>query len=204
MTANANRISSAKTYVDPNSGTPIWTSANQIYYESRVTFADIDARRHFFNAGGEIRIDSVLSAIDVAHAQSNDWKTMLEAIAVVKLKHSITESSTSAGTEGFGFSMLTASYQVVYTKGGTGDYSGNQLNISARLSGTADIEIKIGFDDSHVADSGSWSTPPYSGSWTGTDYVAGNLQVTFDEFIPSDTPDGVNITSPTYFSISQL
>ena len=35
MTANANRISSAKTYVDPNLGTPIWTSANQIYYETK-------------------------------------------------------------------------------------------------------------------------------------------------------------------------
>ena len=204
MTANANRISSAKTYVDPSLGTPIWTNANQIYYETKVQYADADARRHFFNTGGEVRIDSVLSAIDSSHAQSNDWKTMLDAIAVVKIKHSITESSTGAGTEGHGFSMLTSTYQVIYTKGGTGDYSGNQLNISAKLSGTSDIDIKIGFDDSHVADSGNWSNPPYSGSWTGTDYVAGNLQVTVDEFVPSDTPDGVNLTSPTYSPISQL
>ena len=100
--------------------------------------------------------------------------------------------------------MLTSSYQVVYTKGGTGDYSGNQLNVSARLGGTSDVEIKIGFDDSHVADSGNWSTPPYSGTWIGSDYVAGNLQVTVDEFVASDTPDGVNLTSPTYSPISQL
>ena len=42
---------------------------------------------------------------------------------------------------------------------------------------------------------GTWSTPPYSGNWTGTDYVAGTLTVTLDELRPSDTPDGVTLTS---------
>ena len=161
MTANANKISSAKTYVDPNLGTPIWTSANQIYYETKVswtkledsdTVPDPDGRRHFFNAGGEIRIDSVLSLIDSSHAQSNDWKTMLDDIAVIKIKHSITEASTGAGEEGYGFSMLNENYQVIYRKGGNGDYSSNQLLIRARLaetSETSDIEIKIEFNDSH-------------------------------------------------------
>jgi|CoawatStandDraft_6_1074263.scaffolds.fasta_scaffold00290_10 hypothetical protein len=206
MSLQANKISSAKAYVDPNGspGTPIWTSANQIYYESKVQFSDADARRHFFNSGGEIRIDSIITGHDASHAQSLDWKTMLDNIAIVKIKHSITEASTGAGTEGYGFSMFSTSYQVVYSKGGTGDYSGNQLNVSAKLSGTADIEIKLAFDDSHAADSGVWNTPPYSGSWTGTDYVAGNLAVTFDEFIPTDTPDGVNLSSPNYSHISEL
>lgn len=206
MTANANKISSAETYVDPagSPGTPFWTTANQIYYEARILFVDADARRHFFNSGGEVRFDSVLSSIDVSHAQSSDWQTMLNDISVVKLRHSITEASTGVGTEGVGFSNLTTTYQVVYTKGGTGDYSGNQLNISAKLSNDADIDIKISFDDAHAADTGSWSNPPYSGSWTGTDYVAGVLTVTFDELIASDTPSGVSLTSPTYSHISQL
>jgi len=151
MTATPNKTSTTNTYVDPagSPGTPFWTSANQIYTELKVQFVDADARRHFFNSGGEVRIDSTLTGIDASHNQSADWKTMLTDISVVKLRHSITEASTGVGTEGVGFSNLTSTYQVVYTKGGTGDYSGNQLNIHAKLSGTTDIDVKVAFDDSH-------------------------------------------------------
>ena len=153
MTVIANQISTSKTYVDPagSPGTPFWTSANQVYYEAKVQFADPDARRHFFNSGGEVRFDAVLTGIGAADIQSQDWATLLSDISVVKLRHSITEASTGVGTEGVGFSSLTTTYQVVYTKGGTGNYSGNQLNIHAKLSGTADIDIKIAFDDNHIS-----------------------------------------------------
>ena len=206
MTATANQISSSKAYFDPseNPGTPYWTSTEQIYYESRVTFTDEDNRRHFFNSGGELRFASTLTGVDAAHAQSVDWETMLSAIQTIKLSHSSTESSASLGTPGYGFNMLTGTYQLVYTKGGTGDYAGNQINIYAKLSGSDAIDIKIAFDDVHVSDNGTWSTPPYSGNWTGTDYVAGTLTVTLDELRPVDSPDGVTLSSPTYSHISQL
>ena len=206
MTATPNQISSSKAYVDPagSPGTPIWTSANQVYYEAKVAFTDEDNRRHFFNSGGELRFDATLTGVDAAHAQSVDWQTMLSAIATIKLSHSSTESSASVGTPGYGFNMLTNTYQLVYTKGGTGDYAGNQINIYAKLSGTDSIDIKIAFDDVHPSDTGTWSNPPYSGNWTGTDYVAGILTVTLDELRPVDSPDGVTLTSPTYSHISQL
>ena len=206
MTATPNLISSAETYVDPagSPGTPIWTSANQVFYEAKVTFADEDNRRHFFNSGGELRFDATLTGVDAAHAQSDDWQTMLSAIATIKLSHSSTESSASLGTPGYGFNMLTDTYQLVYTKGGTGDYAGNQINIYAKLSGTTSVDIKISFDDVHVSDNGTWSNPPYSGNWTGTDYVAGTLTVTLDELRAVDSPNGVTLSSPTYSHISQL
>jgi len=206
MTATANQISSSKEYFDPTGspGTPIWTSTNQVYYEAKVTFTDEDNRRHFFNSGGELRFDATLTGVDAAHAQSVDWQTMLSAIATIKLSHSSTESSASLGTPGYGFNMLTTTYQLVYTKGGTGDYAGNQINIYAKLSGTDSIDIKISFDDVHTADSGTWSNPPYSGNWTGTDYVAGILTVTLDELRAVDSPSGVTLSSPIYSHISQL
>jgi hypothetical protein len=206
MTATANQISSSKEYFDPSGspGTPIWTSANQVYYEAKVTFTDEDNRRHFFNSGGELRFDATLTGVDAAHAQSVDWQTMLSAIATIKLSHSSTESSASVGTPGYGFNMLTNTYQLVYTKGGTGDYAGNQINIYAKLSGTDSIDIKIAFDDVHPSDTGTWSNPPYSGNWTGTDYVAGILTVTLDELRAVDSPNGVTLSSPTYSHISQL
>jgi hypothetical protein len=206
MTATPNQISSSKAYVDPagSPGTPIWTSANQVFYEAKVTFTDEDNRRHFFNSGGELRFDATLTGVDAAHAQSVDWETMLAAIQTIKLSHSSTESSASLGTPGYGFNMLTGTYQLVYTKGGTGDYAGNQINIYAKLSGSNAIDIKISFDDAHVSDNGTWTTPPYSGNWTGTDYVAGTLTVTLDELRPVDSPNGVTLSSPTYSHISQL
>ena len=213
-TVTANLISSSETYVDPDGspGTPYWTSANQIYYEGKISFSDADNRRHFFNSGGEIRFDATLTGVDVAHAQSVDWQTMLSAIATVKLSHSLTESSASVGTPGNGFNNLTDIYESTpnYTKGGTGDYAGNQLNIFAKLSGTADIDVKLAFDDVHPSDTGTWTNDPTipdgvnTGTWTGTDYVAGTLTVTLDELIASDTPDGVHLSSPTYSHISQL
>ena len=206
MTATANQISSSKAYVDPagSPGTPIWTSANQVFYEARVTFTDEDNRRHFFNSGGELRFGATLTGVDAAHAQSVDWQTMLSVIQTIKLSHSSTESSASLGTPGYGFNMLTGTYQLVYTKGGTGDYAGNQINIYAKLSGTTSIDIKLSFDDVHPSDTGTWSNPPYSGNWTGTDYVAGTLTVTLDELRAVDSPNGVTLSSPTYSHISQL
>ena len=208
MTADANKISDSSTFYDPNgtppNNTPTWTNIDQVFYEAKVSFTDADARRHFFNSGGEIRFDAVLNAVDGSHAQSVDWQNLLSVIATVKLSHSSTESSAGVGTPGVGFNNLTTSYANIYTKGGTGDYSGNQLNIEAKLNGTADIDVKVKFDDAHPADTGTWSNPPYSGSWTGTDYVAGALTVTLDEFRPSDSPYGVSLPSPTYSTISSL
>jgi len=206
MTATSNLISSAETYYDPDGspGTPEWSSTNPVFYEVKVTFTDEDNRRHFFNSGGELRFAATLTGVDAAHAQSVDWQTMLGVIQTIKLSHSSTESSASLGTPGYGFNMLTDTYQLVYTKGGTGDYAGNQINIEAKLSGTTSIDIKIEFDDAHPSDTGTWSNPPYSGTWTGTDYVAGTLTVQVDELRPVDLPNGVTLSSPIYSHISEL
>ena len=195
MTVVSNTISASETYVDPNNGTPNWTNANQVYYEVRITFASEDSRRQFFNAGGEIRFDSTLSNVG-SDAQSLDWQSVLNAIATVKLSLTATESSASVGTPGVGFNQLTSTYQNVYTKGGTGDYSANQLNINAKLTGTDAIDVKISFDDAHAADTGTWSNNG-GGSWTGTDYVAGTLTVEVGELVADDSPDGVEMTDAT-------
>ncbi|SVE38678.1 uncharacterized protein METZ01_LOCUS491532, partial [marine metagenome] len=210
MTATPNIKSSSKTYYDPSGSpsTPEWSSTNPVFYEVKVTFTDEDNRRHFFNSGGELRFSATLAGVDAAHAQSVDWQTMLSVIQTIKLSHSSTESSASLGTPGYGFNMLTDTYQLVYTKGGTGDYAGNQINIEAKLSGTTSIDIKIEFDDVHIADEGTWTTIDggitYTGDWTGTDYVAGTLTVQVDELRPVDSPNGVTLSSPIYSHISEL
>lgn len=186
MDINSNTISSSKAYVAPGSGTPNWQGT--VYYEFKVLFTSSDEARHFFNTGGEVRIDPTLTNYDVSNAQSLDWSTLLTDIGYVKFGINSTVSSNTVGTPGVGFVDLTTTYQLVYTKGGTGDYSGNQINVQAKLNGT-DIDIRVSFDDAHAADG-------------GTDYVDGILTVSVDEQIANGTT--VQATSPTYSHITQL
>ena len=204
MTLETNKISSSKTFVDPVTAGNHWdNSSNPQNYEFKTTFADTDAMRNFFNAGGEIRLSTELTGYDVSHAQSDSWADLLTAIAMVKLSNNSTESSASVGTPGVGFTGLTATYALVYTKGGTDYYVQNQLNVYAKTNGSA-VDIKIEYNDGHVADTG---TITGGGSWTGTDYTEGTLTVTIDQQRADDNDvsgNGVVSPTPTYSHISEL
>lgn len=206
MTLETNKISSSKTFVDPATAGNHWDNSNNPQnYEFKTTFADTDAMRNFFNTGGEIRLSTELTGYDVSHAQSDSWADLLTAIAMVKLSNNYTESSASVGTPGVGFTGLTATYALVYTKGGTGDYVQNQLNVYARTNGSA-VDIKIEYNDGHVSDTGTW-TNDGGGSWTGTDYTEGTLTVTIDQQRADDNDpsgNGVVTPTPTYSHISEL
>jgi hypothetical protein len=206
MTLETNKISSSKTFVDPATAGNHWDNSNNPQnYEFKTTFVDIDAMRNFFNTGGEIRLSTELTGYDVSHAQSDSWADLLTAIAMVKLSNNYTESSASVGTPGVGFTGLTATYALVYTKGGTGDYVQNQLNVYARTNGSA-VDIKIEYNDGHVSDTGTW-TNDGGGSWTGTDYTEGTLTVTIDQQRADDNDpsgNGVVTPTPTYSHISEL
>jgi hypothetical protein len=206
MSIDVNKISSSKTFVDPGSTGNHWDNSNNPQnYEFKTTFSDTDAMRNFFNSGGEIRISTELTGYDISNAQSDAWADLLTDIATVKLSNNSTESSASVGTPGVGFTGLTATYALVYTKGGTGDYVQNQLNVYARTNGSA-VDVKIEYNDGHVSDTGTW-TNDGGGSWTGTDYTEGTLTVTIDQQRADDNDVsglGVVSPSPTYSHISEL
>ena len=206
MTTDTNKISSSKTFVDPTDSGNHWdNSDNPQTYEFKTSFADTNAMRNFFNAGGEIRISSELTGYDVSHAQSDSWADLLSLISIIKMSNNITESSANVGTPGVGFSSLTTTYALVYSKGGTGDYVSNTVNIYAKTNGSA-IDIKVEYQDGHVSDTGTW-TNDGGGSWTGTDYTEGTLSVTIDQQRADDNDtsgDGVVSPTPTYSHISEL
>jgi len=206
MTLETNKISSSKTFVDPGSTGNHWDNSNNPQnYEFKTTFSDTDAMRNFFNSGGEIRISTELTGYDISHAQSDAWADLLTDIATVKLSNNSTESSASVGTPGVGFTGLTATYALVYTKGGIGDYVQNQLNVYAKTNGSA-IDVKIEYNDGHVSDTGTW-TNDGGGTWTGTDYTEGTLTVTIDQQRADDNDVsglGVVTPTPTYSHISEL
>ena len=208
MSIDANKISSSKTFVDPESaGVDDYTWNGTQTYEFRVAFADSDARRNFFNAGGEIRITCDLSNYDTSHPQSEAWSILLDSISTVKIGHTMTESAAGeiGGGTRLGFKDFTTEYPTdsIYKKtGAQGYYSGNQINIYGKLSGTDAIDIKIEFYDAYPDnDDGTTNT------WQGPDYVDGTLSVTIDQQRADDNDPsnlGVVSPSPTYSHLSQL
>lgn len=208
MSIDANKISSSKTFVDPASaGVDDYSWTGTQSYEFKVTFADANARRNFFNAGGEIRINCDLSNYDTSHPQSESWAILLSSIATVKIGHSLTESSAGeiGGGTRLGFKDMTDTYPTdsIYKKTGTqGYYSGNQINIYAKLSGTDAIDVKIEFYDAYPDMETGTTSIGLSG-----DYVDGTLQVTIDQQRADDNDPsnlGVVSPSPTYSHISEL
>ena len=210
MSIDANKISSSKTFVDPSSaGVDDFTWNGTLTYEFKATFADEDARRNFFNAGGELRINCDLSNYDTSHPQSESWSILLASIATVKIGHNLTESTAGqiGGGTRIGFTGLTDTYPAdsIYKKTGTqGYYSGNQINIYAKLNGTDAIDVKIVFYDAYpdMADGDTTTN-----TWTGPDYVDGTLSVTIDQQRADDNDPsnlGVVSPSPTYSHISEL
>ena len=213
MSVDVNKISTTKQYIDPatitaeqeEGGAGSWSATEEC--EFKITFASEDARRNFFNAGGEIRFTCELDGVDSSHQQSQSWADMLASIGTIKLGHNETVSSsttnTGSGTR-IGFTGLTDEYPTdsIYKKTGTqGYYSGNQINMFAKLSGTDAIDIKIVFYDAYPLNDDTVN------NFTGNDYVEGFLTVTLDQQRADDNdPSGMGVvtTSPTYSTINPL
>ncbi len=205
MTVNQNVISSTKSYVPTGQAGDTWDST--VTYEVSVIFVDSDARRHYFNTGGELRLDTTFVASGT-DSQSLDWQALFQAVGMVKISHNITEVTGSVGTPAGGFTSLTTTYQKLYEKaggvGGSGYYANNKYEIYARLNGSNAIDLRLDFLDTHVADTGNYYP---SGPWTGQDYVAGTLTAQVDILRADDNDasgNGVVIPSPTFSHISQL
>lgn len=126
-----NKISSSRS--------TIWGGAStiqQLNHEVAVTFASTDARRHFFNAGGEIRFSE--SIINGTGSKTSEWVSMFTAMATVKFSYNATVASSGTGSS-IGNFDLTDVYQTVFLKYGTGTYSDNYILIKAKGSQTSNI-----------------------------------------------------------------
>ena len=208
MDITTNAISSSKTYVVPGTTGDVWNST--VTYEVSALFPDEDTRRHYFNTGGELRVDASFTASGT-DLQSLDWQALFQAVGMVKISHNVTEVTGNTGNPGVGFTGLTTTYQKVYEKvggdGGSGYYANNKYEVYARLNGSNAVDIRLDFIDTHNADTGTWSGVP----WTGQDYIAGSLTAQIDIQYANDTDtSGLGVVhapitkGPTFSHISQL
>lgn len=145
-----------------------------ITHEFTATFSTANARRGFFNAGGEIRFSASLvhslGPSDPDYQKTVDWASMLAAIRTVKFAYTSTDSFNLNGTiedvsddtasgAGTGTTIgsldLTTNYQTIYTKTGSGVYTDNVYSIQAKLDSDARIRFLITFNDGDVGIGGA-------------------------------------------------
>lgn len=119
-----------------------------IYHEVAVTFSSANARRFFFNTGGEIRINA--NNTSASTPKGLDWGQLCSQVGTVKFGAETT-ISTSGGGSSIGNYDLTSAYQNIYQKVGAGTYSaiyaGNIYTIKARSDIDTRIIFRIEFND---------------------------------------------------------
>jgi len=94
-----------------------------ITHRLTVSFTSENARRYFFNTGGEIQIKAQLS--NGSGAKDTDWATMLSNMGTVRMNFENTQSSGTGTGSSIGNYDLTTSLQTIFTKTGSGVYAEN-------------------------------------------------------------------------------
>lgn len=164
-----NATALATNAVGSSTNAATWNTSSTI--ERSVTFASADKMRHFFNAGGKIRIDpSCVTGID---GTKDDVFSQLTATAIGNLDLGA-QSTTRSGsgetltTNGLanGFHDLTTSYTTLLklTSDNSG-YTSNTVEIQAKLDaavGTATV-ITIKMISTDPADDTTYTSPNTDG-----------------------------------------
>lgn len=170
----------------------------QINHTVDVSFTSANARRGFFNAGGQIRFDASLDISDIPAdtnlAKNQDWQTMLSNSGQIQFKRN--ETTNNNPGSGIAYSIgnedLTSAYQTIYLKEGdpSGTYSENQWYIEAREKNPTTITFNVVFWDQDVGNGGA------------DEYVAGLLTSAISHL----RADGsyVDTPAPSYTKTSDL
>lgn len=181
-----------------------------VIHEFIVDFGTANARRGFFNAGGEIRFSASLthslSPSDPDYQKTLDWQSMLTAMQTVKFNYDTTDSYdlqgsdddvsddtvTGAGTgSAIGNLDLTTSYQTIYTKTGSAAYIDNEYTIQAKAESSSQIRFLLTFADDA------------NGAGGADERVNGTLTSSISH-LRADSPTYVNNPAPAYSLITGL
>jgi hypothetical protein len=114
-----------------------------------LTWADRNAARGFFNAGGEIRMTASLTNYPAA-AKNSDWSKMLSDMGTISLKASSIACSGSYAVLGTGgFYGATSNQTLIFQKGAdTVTYFPNQYTINLNQNSAGNVlTLTIAFKD---------------------------------------------------------
>ena len=184
---NATAISSQAAGGSTNAST--WNTSSTI--ERSVTFASADKMRHFFNAGGYIRIAPTITGT-VDGDKDTVFSELCAAMGNLDLKAQSTSRSGSGETlttDGLanGFHDLGTSYTTLLKlTADNANYTSNDLEISAKLDaavGTA-VTLTIKQFAQDPADDTTYTVPNTSGV-PGDPNKAPQMTLTLTEFYPN-------------------
>jgi len=133
--------------------TTTWGGASQVQTVTHVftiTFSSLTERRHFFNTGGQIRLEANLSYTG-SEAKTIDWRNILSNMGTILFGANNTTSSTGQGTgSNIGNYQLTSSNTQIYRIFGTAVYSSNSYVILARNLSNTQIQFTVEFRDDDI------------------------------------------------------
>lgn len=138
-----------------SSRTALWGGASDPQYVQHaftVSFANANARRGFFNAGGQIQFSAGLvvsiGSGDPNYAKSIDWANMLSAMGVISFTYNSTYSSTGSGVgSSLGNLSIDSSWQTCYTKVGSGVYVDNEYTVEVKENSSSQLAFRVTFRD---------------------------------------------------------
>lgn len=160
----------------------------QLDHTVNVTFTDGDHARHYFNAGGEVRFSANISPVG-SEAKTINWATILANMQTVKFNYTSTTATGSGTGSAIGYHDVTTSYQAVFDKAGSGQYTENHyiIEVKGNVAVNPDIlTFRINFNDDDPTDPG-----------TPTDEtVKGTLTSIVTQF--RATGSNVSVPTPTY------
>ena len=162
-------------------------SRNQIV---TVVFADANARRHFFNSGGEIHIAA--SVASGGNTKSQDWATMCSSSGTIKIaEDGITKTGASGTLYGsYNEGTIPTSSTKIFDRTGSGNYAENTWTLNATNSAdTLTLTLENIFNDADTGDQTG------TGSAVDED-VDRALTVTIGELRATNA--NVTVASPTF------
>jgi hypothetical protein len=128
----------------------IVTCQFQPFTDGPRQFTASDSARHFFNAGGEIRLQ--LDIDNVNSKKEEEYQQMFDDFGVVRIRANDTTNGT--GTTNRGFNQLTTSDQQVWNMAGRGyyyyAYSNNDIIVTAQTNASKSqviVTIELRDDD---------------------------------------------------------
>lgn len=113
----------------------------------KVTFSSEAERRHFFNSGGQIRIQGRSVIGSTTNAKTVSWQNLLNSVGQVAFTANTTSSLNGYGTgSALGLYNLTGSYSLIY-QGTSTSYSGNWVRIYALQPAGNEVQFRVYFQD---------------------------------------------------------
>ena len=178
--------------------------------EATFTWANEGLCRAYFNGGGRIGMSASRSG-GTSSTQNTDWTNLFSAMGDVFIDYQ-TAGGSSGTNANLGFYELSTSYQLLWTKLGSGAYASNYFKLFGKVNSTTNptvVTLKAELSDPYTAAAaaandgaiGPDRVPSTADDADGyTDSIDGTLTINGRTHTPDASGSGFSFTAPTVAS----